>query len=200
MAELLRSAKGGLELVDAREFLPLFRCRPGLSDWLVIDDFNAAKMEAKDKKMKAKRGGATATAESGSADEAVEVEEGAPVTEETMAEPATDEGKMEQAGGDAEASAATEGAAGSDFRRNRDFSHVTDPELRRCLEMGMQHYPDFASVPAHMDRKIRKSFFPPSEEEKQWMRLGEMPRLLRAFEIEWNTRMYLSPTPVAFLM
>jgi len=39
VAELLRSyGKDRLEIVDAREFVPHFRCRPGLSHWLVLDD------------------------------------------------------------------------------------------------------------------------------------------------------------------
>ena len=67
-----------------------------------------------------------------------------------------------------------ENAEGSaELRKPQDFSHIEDAELRACLEMGMTLYPDFASVPSHMDRKVRKSFFPPTEEEKQWMNLGK---------------------------
>ena len=40
--------------------------------------------------------------------------------------------------------------------------------------MGMQYFPDNASVPKHLDRKIRKSFFPPTAEEKSWMHLGNL--------------------------
>ncbi len=43
VAELLRSYGGALELVDARTFLPLFRARPGLQHWHVLDDFSAIK-------------------------------------------------------------------------------------------------------------------------------------------------------------
>ena len=45
IAELLRQFKGQLELVDAREFVPVFKARPGLSDWYVIDDHMAIKKE-----------------------------------------------------------------------------------------------------------------------------------------------------------
>ena len=40
VAELLRQNKGSLELVDARQYLPLFRARPGLSSWVVMDDYH----------------------------------------------------------------------------------------------------------------------------------------------------------------
>ena len=43
-----------------------------------------------------------------------------------------------------------------------------------CINMGMQYFPDVTSVPKHLDRKIRKSFFPPTEEEKSWMHLGDI--------------------------
>ena len=38
--------------------------------------------------------------------------------------------------------------------------------------MGMAYYPDYESVPDFLRRKIRKSHFPPTEEEKSWMHLG----------------------------
>lgn len=38
VAQLLRANKDALELIDAREFIPHFNCRPGLSQWLVLDD------------------------------------------------------------------------------------------------------------------------------------------------------------------
>lgn len=43
----------------------------------------------------------------------------------------------------------------------------------KCIDMGMSYYPDYESVPSFLTRKIRKSFFPPSDEEKEWMHLGE---------------------------
>jgi hypothetical protein len=47
-----------------------------------------------------------------------------------------------------------------------------------CIEMGMSYFPDYESVPSYLTRKIRKSFFPPSEEEKKWMHLGKSSRQL----------------------
>lgn len=151
MAELLRNAKGGLELVDAREFLPLFRCRAGLSDWRVIDDFFAVKNETREKR---KEKTAVSAGKDGEADASE-----APETLEAAAEAVPSE--------------AASGDAPQSKRAPADFSHIEDADLRACLEMGMSYYPDFASVPAHMDRKIRKSFFPPTAEENQWMHLGK---------------------------
>ncbi len=50
VAELLRSNKGRLELVDARQFLPLFNARPGLSTWNVLDDYFIVKKEIQAKR------------------------------------------------------------------------------------------------------------------------------------------------------
>lgn len=136
VAELLRSAKGGLELVDAREFLPLFKCRPGLTTWHVLDDFYAIRNEVRDRKKSKKEASAT---------------------EGTDAEVKADTAEGEAADAEAEAPA--------------DFSHIEDANLRKCLEMGMTLHPDYASVPEHLNRKVRKSMFPPTEEEKAWMHL-----------------------------
>ncbi len=139
VAELLRNAKGGLELVDAREFLPLFKCRPGLTTWHVLDDFYAIKKEVRDRKKRA-------SASTEGAEPAVAVEESKEAKEEKEAE--------------------TEEATPA-----VDLSSITDPFLRECIEMGMTYHPDFASVPEHLTRKVRKSMFPPTEEEKAWMHL-----------------------------
>lgn len=55
IAELLRHFKGQLELVDAREFVPVFKARPGMSNWHVVDDALSVKRQANEKKFQAKR-------------------------------------------------------------------------------------------------------------------------------------------------
>jgi hypothetical protein len=40
IAQLLRNHPGEIELVDARQFVPNFKCRPGLTAWPVLDDSN----------------------------------------------------------------------------------------------------------------------------------------------------------------
>lgn len=171
VAELLRNAKGGLELVDAREFLPLFKCRLGLSDWYVLDDFYAIKKEVRKRKYEAKKGAAGSSAATDA--------DAVPVTEaEAAPEPET---------ADAAADAAADGPAEGDAApgEKEDFSSIADPALRKCLEMGMSYFPDFASVPASLDRKIRKSMFPPTEEEKAWMHLGKR-HLLKFAPLAWS--------------
>jgi tRNA (cytosine34-C5)-methyltransferase len=37
VAEILRRHRGQVELVDARQFLPGFKCRPGMTSWKVMD-------------------------------------------------------------------------------------------------------------------------------------------------------------------
>ena len=55
IAELLRHFKGQLELVDAREFVPVFKARPGMSDWHVVDDALSVRKQANVKKFLAKK-------------------------------------------------------------------------------------------------------------------------------------------------
>lgn len=50
VAELLRSSNGLLELVDARQFIPGFTARPGLSSWLVLDDYKVDPVTGKPKR------------------------------------------------------------------------------------------------------------------------------------------------------
>lgn len=55
IAELLRHFKGQLELVDPREFVPVFKARPGLSSWHVLDDAKAIRKQASAKKFSTKK-------------------------------------------------------------------------------------------------------------------------------------------------
>ena len=57
VAELLRQNKGKLEIVDAREFLPNFNARPGLSHWYVLDDKAAKQSEVDERRAKKQRSG-----------------------------------------------------------------------------------------------------------------------------------------------
>lgn len=48
VAELLRSHKGEMEIVDARQFIPLMKCREGMSSWFVLDDSKVGRAGAAD--------------------------------------------------------------------------------------------------------------------------------------------------------
>ena len=60
------------------------------------------------------------------------------------------------------------------FRHLMSFFLIYSHRTADCINMGMQYFPDVTSVPKHLDRKIRKSFFPPTAEEKSWMHLGDI--------------------------
>jgi 16S rRNA methyltransferase RsmB/F len=239
IAELLRHFKGQLELVDAREFVPVFKARPGLTNWHVIDDALSVKKMASEKKFIAKRARFDKRMESDKksaegASAAVEGEgevEGEEAGKEEEAEAAAMEVSEEEAKKDA---ATEEGAEkvvhGDDGRETYHQAIPEDPLVgasllllylftlflpllfyiliieplftllsffsciilsillilishtdtficpppitAECVKMGMTYYPTYESVPSHLTRKIRKSYFPPTEEENSWMHLG----------------------------
>lgn len=153
VAELLRANKGTLELVDARQFMPLFKARPGLESWYVLDDHFALKKEIRIRK-----------AEQRKANEA-----------RKAAEAAGEEGDVAEDAGDNTTAAPADDAAvaGDDAEEEpkQDFSNVEDAELRACLEMGFLQFKDFSEVPQNLTSKLRKSLFPPTAEEREWMHL-----------------------------
>lgn len=66
-----------------------------------------------------------------------------------------------------------EGGMVGEKNEELDWSDIEDVHLRLCLEMGMTLFKDFASVPSNINSKIRKTLFPPTDEENEWMHLGE---------------------------
>ena len=139
---MLRTSKGSLELVDARDFLPLFKARRGLSYWFVLDDYLAIKQERHGKK--------TAEPKQSSVD----------ITETAVAE------KM-----DIEIPEAVTVAAEAVVEPTKEVAEHP-ALLQACIDMGMTHFPSFEHVPSHLSRKIRKSMFPPTPAEASWMHLG----------------------------
>jgi hypothetical protein len=161
----------------------------------VLDDNNAIKKEANDKKMNDKKAkferealGKTEKGEEekGEGGEVMKVQGGeeeikesksevkselkredetnvtTKVTTEIMTEVAT-EIKNEIKGG-------VEGAQNYETYVSPDSDN---PLIAECVRMGMNYFPTPDSVPQYLNRKIRPSFFPPTEEEKTWMNLGE---------------------------
>lgn len=192
VAELLRSSDGCLELVDARQFLPLFKTRPGLKRWYVLDDYGVNRHRRRQQvgRMETETKGATASGEVPSS------EPGIGITDVADAAAAGGEACVEDVHEDAEGLANIDnddGVNGCDegvdadmictdetgpsscdpsMLPSCDWSHIEDPSLRRCLELGMTLYDGFDSVPSHLNRRVRKSLFPPTEEESTWMHLG----------------------------
>ena len=152
VAELLRQNKGTLELVDGREFLPLFKARRGLSSWQVLDDQPAIRKEnqaKRDKQKQPQSASSSSSANQPSGETTAEV-----TTEPIPSIPLVDEVPP------AEESKATN----------------SNPRLQDCLDLGMAHFASYSDVPESLRSKIRRSLFPPSEEERQWMQLEKCLR------------------------
>ena len=183
VAELLRWAQGTLELVDAREFLPRFKCRPGLTTWHVLDDYNAIQ-QARNTKMDAKKAARMAKQAERAAAGGGEGTGGDEGAERGAEGAASAEGESVEKGdvadimeADAKDEEAKEEADAQDMAVEPPGSVATraphpDPHLEACLAMGMDLYPDFASVPTpFLQNRIRPSCFPPTAEEAAWMHL-----------------------------
>ena len=144
VAELLRTSNGLLELVDARDFLPLFKARRGLSDWFVLDDYLAIKQERQGKKSEPKQ--SSERISESNVDEKMEIEH-------------------------PEAGAAVDFVAKES--KAIEPEAVEHPALlQACIDMGMTFFSSFEHVPEHLRRKVRKSMFPPTAAEASWMHLG----------------------------
>jgi len=176
IAELLRCSDGCLELVDARQFLPLFKTRPGLTSWYVLDDYGVGRkrtgrMETKDAAPREvptdseNMDGGDADGECCvDGDNVCDVEGRANID---TVDDDVDDSEIACDGVDADKADADGSCCDPS-----DWSHVEDPALRSCLELGMTLYDTFNNVPSHLDRRVRKSMFPPTEAENSWMHLG----------------------------
>lgn len=162
VAELLRS-HSDLELVDARQFLPKFKVRPGLTNWLVFDDYPVIKKEIQAKKA------AAAAARKTNGSNANEAESPEGLAEEVKEGESTEEQPAEEAKGE-------EATAEGIEQPTQSFDHIQDPAMRACLEMGFLHFPSFADVPENLQWKYKSAIFPPTAEELAWMGLEKCLR------------------------
>lgn len=189
VAELLRQSHGQLELVDARQFLPRFKARPGLSTWYVLDDKNASKRAQKQRAFKdARRAEFAAQDAAAVAAEMPTANEGSdnvcivgedPDAEDAGEEAVDNEGEEAQEPVD-EAAASAGDATATDANSHANayprISTHSDPKVQACLDMGFDLYTDFEQVPRYLKDKIRKSLFPPTPEEAAWMHLERCMR------------------------
>ena len=177
VAQLLRETKGTineLELVDAREFLPDFSARPGITSWYVLDDIAAFKAaEKKKKEAKAKlRKELDAKEKKKEAEEEPSVDnpkmdgsDGERVGEQEQDQEQEQEQEQEQMQ-EQEHPQGEDEAPASKIVENENINvgqrvEVEDPDLQKCIDMGMMHYGDAESVPENMKTKIRRSLFLP---------------------------------------
>lgn len=184
VAELLRSSKGKLELVDARQFLPKLKTRPGLSHWAVLDDADAlrkARSSAREGKQQQRQQRRQeqqqqqqqqkATNESKVGDDVAgaTVDVAADSNGDAVADSeAGDSAAPAMPPSDPSTTAPMEEETPSGETQQRTIH--TDPLIQACLDMGMNLYDSHDQVPEEA-YYVRKSCFPPSEEEKQWMHL-----------------------------
>jgi 16S rRNA C967 or C1407 C5-methylase (RsmB/RsmF family) len=167
VAELLRSSNGQLELVDAREFVPKFTARPGLSEWHVFDDHYAIKRESKLRQQARKREEAIKLEESLKLEEASKSEENEKVIDESSIIAATP---------DTIDTNDTEAIKPPSQPHDGTQQH-DDPYVQHCIAMGMQHFSSYDEVPEYLrGKRIRRSMFSPTEEEKSWMNLDKCLR------------------------
>jgi hypothetical protein len=111
--------------------------------------------------------GAAAGAMGGDADDKARVDEG------VEGAAAAGGGAGAEAGAESEAGAEANDAGDDDKRSMFVQAPLPDdPLLKACVDMGMQWYSDPADIPVHLDKRVRKSMFPPTEEEREWMHLG----------------------------
>jgi len=168
VAELLRNSNGTLELVDPREFLPLFKARPGLSTWYVLDDKNASKRAQKQRNYREERDAkfAASDAEKAKGNSAEDAPDAAGAGDAKAADAAPVADAKE--GDDADAKPTHE-------THERIKTH-DDPKVQAAINMGFDLYTDYEQVPPHLRDKIRKSLFPPTAEEAKWMHLERCMR------------------------
>lgn len=141
VAELLRQHRGELELVDGRQYIPQFKARAGITNWHVLDD-----AKKKSNKRKAEEAG---------------VVEAAPIAE-------GDSKKAEDTSAVAMEAVVSEATGDSELKV---VAHE-NPLIQSCIDDGnLVYYATPDDVPFYSQKKIRKSAFPPTEEEISWMNL-----------------------------
>jgi multisite-specific tRNA:(cytosine-C5)-methyltransferase len=178
IAELLRTHRGKLELVDAREFMPLFKARPGLQTWTVLEDSAVIQKEAHERK-KSKR--ELKQQHRNSQQQQQQQEEGKETSEvQDTEKKSSEEEKEEVMETEQPTSTETENKEEKSepvsVSPPQDFSHIADEALRNCLEMGMNWFRTFEDIPENLRWKYRPSLFPPTKEELEWMHLEKCLR------------------------
>lgn len=178
VAELLRRFPGQLELIDGREFVPLFKSRRGLSHWPVLEDSAAARRDFQKGKgvMKPSNVATTEVMENQGGDDLTATDlTGSDVLAEKV-NSTTDATNASIATTDA-LTMTDDNQVGSnesvDSGQLKQSSSVTESiYIQRCVDLGMKYYPTLESVPAAESYKVRRSIFPPTKEDAEWMHLG----------------------------
>jgi hypothetical protein len=171
VAELLRASEGSLELVDRRSELPGLLARPGLSTWRVLSE-DKTRRQIKDK-MKKNNGKMTARRK--------EWEE-----KEKQEEGTNNEGESAGVTKDPQEVAKPEKGQPNEDEHERvpvktEFkpASMDDTEPKKMAQMaGLNEYSCFDEVPSHMQKRVRRSCFPPTVEEASRFHLEHCMRVL----------------------
>eukprot|EP00980_Cylindrotheca_fusiformis_P026457 scaffold16189_cov125-Cylindrotheca_fusiformis.AAC.13 len=169
VAEVLRASEGSLELVDRRSELPGLLARRGLATWRVLSEEKSRRqikdrMKKNNDKMKARR---------------KEWEEQQNDGEDTIPERA----KVTE---DFNGMGKAESMPVEDLPIERvpvkdEFKPLSmdDVELMKMAQMaGLNQYSRFEEVPLHMQKRVRRSCFPPTAEEVSLFHLEHCMRVL----------------------
>lgn len=168
VAQLLRASEGSLELVDKRNDLRGLVARPGMSTWKVLSE-DKSKRQLKDKmkknnaKMQARR---RKWEEKNEKEQAIGTE-----SCQSGVKRESDEAEKEASEPDGESRVPI-----TTPYKPKSFDSV---ELKKMAKLaGLDEYTSFDEVPATMEKRIRRSCFPPTAEEAARFNLKLCMRIL----------------------
>lgn len=180
VAELLRASEGSLELEDPRADLPGLLARPGWSTWKVLSEDRSRK-QVKDyqkknnekMKMKRKEFEDKNKEENGEAAAANNTEENAAMKEDEPPSEDPEEAKKKQDNEDAEAK--------EKYSIMTPFEPISldAADLKAHIDRtGLLEFQTFQDVPGILQRRVRQTCFPPTEEEAAQLHLEKCLRVL----------------------
>ena len=203
VAELLRSTDGALELVDRREHLEGMKARPGWSTWKVMREEKSKRVA----KNEANKNNAKMQERRRQYENKVNGEEGKAANDETNGEAssekqavaATETAESETKEGDSPEEPKSTGGEDPKAPEGQVENTEQDPRAKdetgpepmgppkswekdalkaRCTEEGFTEYQSFEEVEEQWQRTVRRSAFPPTEEEAKTMQLNKCIRIL----------------------
>eukprot|EP00526_Cylindrotheca_closterium_P008207 CAMPEP_0113632464 /NCGR_PEP_ID=MMETSP0017_2-20120614/16875_1 /TAXON_ID=2856 /ORGANISM="Cylindrotheca closterium" /LENGTH=827 /DNA_ID=CAMNT_0000543023 /DNA_START=37 /DNA_END=2520 /DNA_ORIENTATION=+ /assembly_acc=CAM_ASM_000147 len=168
VAELLRASEGSLELVDKRCDLPGLVARPGMSTWKVLSE-DMSRRQLKDKM---KKNNAKMLARRREWEEKNKKEN--EITADSKQSGMGDE-DME----DTEKASDTDGESRVPITSAYKPTSFDSVELKKMAKLaGLNEYTSFDEVPMTMQKRIRRSCFPPTDEEAANFNLKLCMRIL----------------------
>ena len=178
VAELLRAADGSLELVDKRPDMPGLKARPGWSSWRVLREDKSRK-EMKDRK---KKNNAKMQKRRKEWEEKKIQENGQESKSDTAQDDAAAAGDSAMVQDNVQDDDSAEQAQNK--KDSNRFASGPPPSWdeatlkERASAQGLVEYTSFDEVPEEWQSRVRKTVFPPTEEEAAKFRLEKCLRCL----------------------